>query len=222
MLFGDIISLFIFSGRIKMLSPLFLTFGKSGMDCECDTANWQKDLISSEFLNHPLRESNQTCHSYEDWRVQQVLLTCSLPDSAAPATDTFENPELLLNPAWFCYTMTSAAGPHRFSSDRSHCGSNLPNGEVTIVRVSEHEKQHICWCQGRLCTCSDTSRCRINLSILPTRLREGLFHPWLKRAWGSKIKGKYSFRYWYSDLSCTLLLWKSIPQNEWFLFSPSP
>lgn len=57
MLFWHIISLFIFSGRIKMLSPLFLTFGKSGIDCECDTANWQKDLISSEFSNHPLSKS---------------------------------------------------------------------------------------------------------------------------------------------------------------------
>ena len=37
-----------------MLSPLFLTFDESGMDCECDIAkDWQKDLISSEFLNQP-------------------------------------------------------------------------------------------------------------------------------------------------------------------------
>lgn len=40
-----------------MLSPLFLTFDESGMDCECDIANWQKDLILSEFLNQPLSKS---------------------------------------------------------------------------------------------------------------------------------------------------------------------
>lgn len=40
-----------------MLSPLFLTFDEPGMDCECEIANWQKDLISSEFLNQPLSKS---------------------------------------------------------------------------------------------------------------------------------------------------------------------
>lgn len=40
-----------------MLSPLFLTFDEFGMDCECEIANWQKDLILSEFLNQPLSKS---------------------------------------------------------------------------------------------------------------------------------------------------------------------
>lgn len=56
-LFADIISLFIFSEKIKMLSPFFLTFDESGMDCECDVANWQKDLILTEFLNQPVSKN---------------------------------------------------------------------------------------------------------------------------------------------------------------------
>lgn len=59
-------SLIHFLGGIKLLNPLFLSFDESGMDCECDIANWQKEVILSEFLNQPLSESNQTCHSYED------------------------------------------------------------------------------------------------------------------------------------------------------------
>lgn len=40
-----------------MLSPLFLSFDESGMDCEYDIANWQKDVTLSEFLNQPLLKS---------------------------------------------------------------------------------------------------------------------------------------------------------------------
>lgn len=34
-----------------MLSPLFLTFDEPVMNCQCDTANWQRGLIFSEFLH---------------------------------------------------------------------------------------------------------------------------------------------------------------------------
>lgn len=40
-----------------MLSPLFLSFDESGMDCERDIANWQKAVILSEFLNQSLSKS---------------------------------------------------------------------------------------------------------------------------------------------------------------------
>lgn len=40
-----------------MLSPLFLTFDEPGMNCQCDTVNWQKGLILSEFLHQSLSKS---------------------------------------------------------------------------------------------------------------------------------------------------------------------